>query len=218
MTKKWTAKKITTLALLCAMASICSVLIRIPLVPAVPWLSYDGKDVILAIGAFLYGPLDALIVTTITAFIEILFKGGNLIDVLMNIISSGLYVCVAAYVYKKLHTKNGAFIGMLSGLAASTFGMLIWNYIMTPIYFGMPRSAVVALLPAIGLFNIIKGSITTAITLFVYKPVVTALRKAGMVPQSHGAKGSMKSWIGAGAFAAVTVIIAVLAYSGIIGA
>ena len=64
--------------------------------------------------------------------------------------------------------------------------MLLWNYFLTPIYMGYPREAVAAmLLPQFLPFNLIKGILNTAITMLIYKPLVTALRKAGLVKLSE---------------------------------
>ena len=85
-----------------------------------------------------------------------MLKGGTYIDVIMNMISTCAFACPAAYLYKKYHTKNGAIIGLIIGTILSVVCMLIWNYIMTPIYYQMPREAVVALLlPGILPFNLI---------------------------------------------------------------
>ena len=62
--------------------------------------------------------------------------------------------------------------------------MLVWNYIVDPIYFQMPREAVVAMLPAIGLFNVIKSGLNMAVTLFLYKPIVTILRNTNFVEKN----------------------------------
>ena len=60
--------------------------------------------------------------------------------------------------------------------------MLLWNYLITPIYMGYPREAVVDLLiPAFLPFNLIKGGLNTTITMIIYKPVVTALRHAHLI-------------------------------------
>ena len=54
--------------------------------------------------------------------------------------------------------------------------MLLWNYLIAPIYMGYPREAVVELLiPAFLPFNLIKGGLNAAITMIIYKPVVKAL-------------------------------------------
>jgi len=79
----------------------------------------------------------------------------------------------------------------------------------------MPREAVVAMLPAIGLFNVIKCSVNASVTLLVYKPVVTALRKAGLVKESQ-APDTTRSFATVGLFVAATVLIFILGYNGII--
>ena len=60
--------------------------------------------------------------------------------------------------------------------------MLIWNYLVAPIYMGYPREAVAKLLiPAFLPFNLIKGGLNAAFTMLLYKPVVTVLRRFHMV-------------------------------------
>ena len=64
--------------------------------------------------------------------------------------------------------------------------MLLWNYLITPIYQKVPRDVVAAMLPTVFLpFNLVKGGLNMAITLLLYKPVVTALRKARLAPESR---------------------------------
>ena len=50
-------KKLTTIAILSAMAMVLNLLIHFPLVPAVSFLSYDPKDIIIVIAGFIYGPM-----------------------------------------------------------------------------------------------------------------------------------------------------------------
>ena len=63
-------KRLTTFAMICTLAYLVMVIIRIPLVPALPFLNYDPKDVILMIGGFTYGPLSALLCTLVVALVE----------------------------------------------------------------------------------------------------------------------------------------------------
>ena len=66
--------------------------------------------------------------------------------------------------------------------------MLLWNYLVTPIYQGMPRSAIADMLVPVFLpFNLVKGGMNMAATLLLYKPIVSALRHAKLVPESEGA-------------------------------
>ena len=213
--KNTDTKKITNLALMSAMALVLSIFIAFPLVPSVAFLQFDPKDIVIAITGFIYGPVDASNVSVIAAFLQILFKGGNIIDVLMDVISSLTFVLPACILYKKIHSKNGAFIGLIAGMALNCLAMVLWNYVVTPMYYQMPREAVVTMLPAIALFNILKTSINSGITLLIYKPVVTALRKSGLVPKSEHVSSS-KSLATAGAFALVTVALVYIALNGII--
>ena len=71
--------------------------------------------------------------------------------------------------------------------------MCLFNYIVTPLYMGTPREAVAALIiPAIIPFNLLKGGLNAAITLLLYKPVVNALRRAGLAPPSQASQAKGK--------------------------
>ena len=55
-------KKLTTIAILSAMAMVLNLLIQFPIVPALSFLSYDPKDIIIVIAGFIYGPMTSFIV------------------------------------------------------------------------------------------------------------------------------------------------------------
>ena len=108
------------------------------------------------------------------------------IGMLMNVLATASFCCTAAFVYKKMHTKKGAILALSLGVVTLTVVMLVWNYLITPLYQGVPREAVAAMLPTIFLpFNLVKGGLNMAVTLLLYKPVVTALRKAGLAPETQ---------------------------------
>ena len=69
-------KKITRVGMLCAMAMIVNVFISFPIVPAVSFLRYDPKDILIVIGGFIYGPMTSLLMRLISSNIEIKYKGG----------------------------------------------------------------------------------------------------------------------------------------------
>ncbi len=177
-------KKITMVAMLCAIAYVVVVVCRVPIFM---FLSYEPKDVIITIGGFLFGPLTSFIVSVIVSFVEMFtISDTGIVGCIMNILSSCAFACVAAYIYKKNHTLLGAVIGLVAGCASMTIIMLIWNYLITPIYMGYPREAVAEMLIPIFLpFNLLKSGINMAVTILIYKPIVTALRKAGLVEVSN---------------------------------
>lgn len=209
-------KKITTVGMLCAMAVIVNFVIRFPIIPSVSFLKYDPKDIIIVIGGFIFGPFIALIMSAITSVLEVMYRGGTILDILMNMISTCTFAITAAYIYKRNHTKKGAIIGLTLGIAACTISMLIWNYVVDPIYFMMPRSAVVAMLPAICLFNIIKCGLNMAVTLFLYKPIITVLRNNQLVERNSQETSLSHDIMILAAFILVTAIVLILGFQGII--
>ena len=210
-------KKITTIGILCALAMIVNLFAFMPLVPTVTWLTYDPKDIIIVIGGFIYGPMTSLIMSGICSVLEIMIKGGTILDVFMNMISTCSFACVAAAVYKHKHTKQGAMIGLLFGVVITVINMTIWNYIVTPIYYGMPRAAVVALLlPGIIPFNILKAGLNAGITLFVYKSVVAILRHTHFIEASGQSTSQTKSLVWVGLFITISIICIILAIQNII--
>lgn len=211
-----TTKKITTVGMLCGMAMVINLLIHFPIVPAVSYLSYDPKDIVIVIGGFIYGPFISFVMSAICSVLELMLRGGTILDVVMNMISTCMFACVAAGLYKKYHTKQGAIVGLLVGVIATTASMMVWNYIVTPIYYGMPKEAVVPLLlPGILPFNLIKYGLDAGVTLFLYKPVVTALRKSNLVEQSKGAINHGGTYA-LGGFIVVTLAVVVMSFQGII--
>ena len=199
-------KKLTTIAILSAMAMVLNLLIQFPIVPAVSFLSYDPKDIIIVIAGFIYGPMTSFIMSLLCSFLEIVFRGGNLLDVLMNVISTCTFACVAACIYKYKHSKKGAIAGL---------SMTLWNYIITPIYYQMPRSAVVGmLLPGIVPFNIIKCTLNAACAMLIYKPLVNALRNTQFVPQSNTNETLTKDVGIVSAFIIVSIVVLILVMKG----
>ena len=186
---KQQTKRLTTFAMICTLAYLVMVLIRIPLVPVLPFLNYDPKDVILMIGGFMYGPLSALLCTLVVALVEMVtVSDTGIIGCIMNFLSTASFVGIAAAIYKKKHTKQGAVIGLICGVCVMTVVMLLWNYLITPLYMSPTKEAVsetrqyvvTMLIPGFLPFNLLKGCINAGITLLLYKPVVTTLRKTGL--------------------------------------
>mgnify|MGYP002295677836 CR=1 FL=1 len=180
------AKKLATLAMITAIAYVVMLLSK--LMPSVyGFLDFDFKDVVICIGGFVYGPAAAAAVSLVVAFIEMItISTTGPWGFLMNFLATASFCCTACFIYKKHHTMKGAVIGLILGVIALVCVMLLWNYLITPIYMRMDRAVVAAMLPTVFLpFNLVKGGLNMALILLIYKPVVTALRKARLVPQSH---------------------------------
>ena len=187
---KMSTKTLTSLAMLAALAYIVMLLCKgFPKVVGI--LQFDLTDTVLCIGGFIFGPMAAAILAILVPLIEMFTASETgIIGMIMNVLSSASFCCTASYIYKRRHTKQGAVISLVAGVVAMTAVMLLWNYLITPIYQKVPREVVVGMLPTVFLpFNLVKGGLNMGAILLLYKPVVTAMRKAGLVPPSTGASG-----------------------------
>ncbi len=171
-------RKITIIGMLSAIAYVAMVVGRIP-ISSVSFLKYDPKDIVVTIGGFLFGPLTSLLIASIVSFVEMItVSETGIIGFLMNVIATCAFACPAAFVYKKSRSFKAAVIGLIIGCILMTVSMLLWNYLITPIYMGFPRAAVAEMLIPIFLpFNLIKSGLNTVFTLLLYKPIQTVLKK-----------------------------------------
>lgn len=178
-------KKLATTGMLCALAYLTVSTVRIPLIL---FLKYEPKDVIITIGGLLFGPFTSFLISFIVSFAQMMTISENgLLGFLMNTISSCSFACTASLIYRKKRRFSGAVTGLIAGWACMILVMLLWNYLVAPFYMGCSREDVVKLLlPAFLPFNFIKGGLNTVITILLYKPVITALRRSRILPSKTG--------------------------------
>lgn len=179
-------EKMVGIGIFSALAFVVSLFVRFP----VQFLTFDAKDAVITIAAFVYGPLSAVIISLIVAFIEMITVSTTMwYGFLMNFASSAIFSVTASVIYRKKRNLNGAIIGLYSAIAATVGVMLLLNIFITPLYFGLPVAApmVMEMLPTLLLpFNFAKALMNSAIVMFIYKPVVTALKRLGIVKTQGG--------------------------------
>ena len=180
-------RKLTTLAMLAALAIVLVALIHFPLVPAAPFLEYDPADIPIFIGTFLFGPAAGLALTGHVAFTGsfAVFGTGRAYDqsvtvsaasgpigIIMHFLATGTFVLLAGNLYRAHRTRKAALLGLAAGTLAMTAVMCVCNLVFTPLFMGSPVGEVVKLLlPAIIPFNLAKAAINSVITYLVYKPI-----------------------------------------------
>lgn len=219
--RSYHVKMLTTLGMLAAMAFVITFICRVPIIPSVPFLDLEFKSAIILIGGFIYGPLPALAVTAVVCVLEMLtFSSTGIIGCVMNILATAAFVCPAAFIYKKKKSLWGAIIGLLAGTVLMTGVMLLWNYLVTPLYMNVSRELISGLLlPAFMPFNLIKGALNSSVTLILYKFVVTALRKAKLLPegstQSKKKTSAFISSIIISVLVITTCVLIILALNGV---
>ncbi len=214
-------KALVCMAMLCALAVAADFLLRIPNIGG--FLTYEPKDVVLTIGGFIFGPIAGITMSLLVCFIEfITISDSGVIGLLMNFLASAVFVGISTAIYSRKKTLSRAIVGLVAGSLSMLGIMLLWNYIITPLYTGLPREAVLGLfLPLLIPFNLLKAALNSALILFLYKGVVTALRKSKLIPARESNDGGNKKantvlLICVSALLAITFVLVMLIFAGII--
>ena len=206
-------RRLTLMAMLAAIA-YAAMLITRPLPAVAGFLSYDLKDVIIAIAGFLLGPAAALIITAVVSLIEMVtVSSTGPIGLLMNVLSTAAFALPPSLMYRRERTLKNAALGLGLGVALMTAMMLAWNYIVTPMYMGVPRQVVAGmLLPTFLPFNLVKGGLNAGITMLLYKPLSAALKKTGLLPRQGEAANPRRFSPAATLISALVVVTCVVVF------
>jgi riboflavin transporter FmnP len=183
-TDKNTAK-LAKLAMMTAISLVLVFLIKIPWPPA-PFLVYDPADVPIYITAFAFGPFEGLLVTLVVCLIQAFGLGGDgIYGFVMHFVATGIVAVIIGTMYRNSKTRKRAIISLVAGVITTVVIMSLLNLLVTPIYMGAPREAVIAMLPtAIIPFNLVKAGINSLLTFLLYK------RISGLL---HGSGGTVKA-------------------------
>lgn len=176
-------KKLVVLALLSAIGYVSMMLIQIPVIG---FLKYEPKDIFIAFAGFLYGPLAAFACSVVTAVLELPVSSTGPIGMVMNIISSAAFACTASLIYQRRRDIFGGALGLVCSVAVQTVSMLLWNYLISPLYMGISRAEIVPMLTAMFLpFNLLKAGINATLTLLLYRPFLRVLHLCGYPVGDH---------------------------------
>ncbi|MBQ2810012.1 MAG: ECF transporter S component [Clostridia bacterium] len=210
---KSNTRKIVMIGMLSALAFVLTCLGNLIPIKVAGFLDYDPKDIIIVIAGFILGPISAIIITIITALLELVtISTTGIIGFVMNVISSAFFAVTASLIYQKKRTLSGAIIGLICGVVAMCLAMMLWNYLITPLYMaGTSREMIAKMLPTVFLpFNLVKGSANAALAMLLYKPVVNAMRRARLLDKIESKKSETKALLIIAC--AVIVVICVLSF------
>lgn len=217
-TKTFSTQKIVILALMCAVAYVLTVLIR---VPVVSFLTYDPKDIIIVLAGFIFSPIYSVIVSLVVSLIEMVtVSNSGPIGLIMNVMAGCTFALTASIFYKKSKSNKSVVFGFIVASISMTVFMLAWNYLITPFYLGTPREAVVDMLvPIILPFNLIKSALNSCIILLIYKPIINSLRNNKLIDLNKQSKDNNSTNIPImiiSAFIIVTCIFIILVLNKVI--
>ncbi len=179
MQKKIDIKKITITAVFCALAYLCMFAFRFK----VSFLTFDFKDAVLSVVAFMFGPLYGVCASATVAFLEfITVSDTGVYGLLMNFLASATFTLVCGAIYKYKRSFTGAILSVIFAAVSVTLVMMLANLFITPYYMGVSRGDVAAMIPTLLLpFNLCKTFINAAVSLLIYKPLTLGLKKTGLL-------------------------------------
>ena len=174
----WDTRTMVTLALL---AAIGALLCFLEIGNFGGFLKYDASFVPAIIGGFVYGPIPGFVIGLISVIIHALVSG-NFWGALMNLCGVAALVIPAALIFRPKGTRGRAVAALIVGSALSVVVLIALNLVVTPIYTGMPVSAIIAMiLPLLLPFNIFKAAVNAVLAFLLYGSV-------GKMAQSKKAK------------------------------
>lgn len=172
-TKNNKTRRISYLGILAAMSIMSVYLIHFPILPMLPFMKYDPADIPILVGAFALGPWFGVILTVVTCIVQglTISAGSGIYGIIMHMLATLSLVVTASVIYNHKKTKKSAIIGLFCGTLMMTVVMVPANYIVTPLFLGVPASMITPLVLYIILFNLIKAGVNSILTFLLYKKI-----------------------------------------------
>lgn len=192
MNKKLNARYIAVTGMLSAIGFILMyVEFSVPFMP--PFIKLDLSELPALIGAFAHGPLCGILVCLIKNLLHMPVSTTACVGEFANFLLGAIFVGSAGFIYKRKKSKKNATVAAVVGTVLMGIASIPVNYFITyPFYYNfMPQEAILtayqmivpsmkSVLQCLICFNFpfttIKGLISVAITLLVYKHLSPILK------------------------------------------
>ena len=184
--------KLTMTAMLSAIAFMLMFLeFSVPVMP--PFIKMDLSELPALLGAFAMGPVSGVMICFIKNLLHLLMSTTGGVGELSKFLLGACFVLPAGLAYQKQKGKKRALAGALAGAVLMAGVSIISNYfIVYPFYYNfMSEEAVLQayqaifpgaenILQCLVVFNtpftLVKGLLSVAVTMFIYKPLSPFLK------------------------------------------
>ena len=194
---KFTVRTLAQIGMLSAIA-IVLMLFEIPLPFAPSFYEIDFSEVPVLVGCFAMGPWAGAMIELIKILLNLAINGTMTAGVgeFANFLIGCAFVIPAGIIYRKMHSRKGAIIGMVSGtLIMTILGCFLNAYLLLPAYskaFELPMDALIGMGTAVnahinGLltfvvfavapFSLLKGVLVSLIVFLIYKKISPILHQ-----------------------------------------
>ena len=193
-----TTRTMVVTAILGAVAGLL-MLAELPLTFVAPnFYKLDLSELPVMIGTFALGPVAGVLIELIKILVKFVIKGTSTggVGELANFLIGCAFVIPAGILYQMKKTKQRALLGLALGtLTMALAGMLMNALVLLPFYSKMmPLETIIslgaAIFPQVNSvwsfalwcvvpFNLIKGIVISALTMFLYKRVSRLIKEVG---------------------------------------
>jgi len=180
----WSLASWVKVSLLSSLAMVLMLALQVPLFPCAPFLTYDLSDVPAVVAGFAIGPWQGMAVVVLKNLLFLLQRpqATELVGVPMNIAAGLTLVGVSAGFYWHRKSRFSALLGLLLGTVAMAAVMIPVNLLVYPFFawiFGLQSDLDLTsfVLGTVTPFNLLKGALTAALTLPVYKRFSSFLKR-----------------------------------------
>lgn len=176
--KQLRIKKMVMVAVFAAISFALQMIAPFPKVGG--FLEIEFSDLPALILAFAYGPVSGVLVELVKNLLHCFVTSTGFVGELANFVVNGIFVAVAGLVYMKNKSFKTAILSLLLATAAmAVAGVFVNLYIMLPM-FKIPEELRLGLtMGTIFPFNLAKGTVTSVITMLIYKRISPIIKFSG---------------------------------------
>lgn len=179
-------QRLTRIAVLAAMSYVLIAVAEIHIPPFPSYLKWDPSEVPAVIAAFTMDPVAGVLVVLIKDLLKLTVNAGEggVIGMVANFLAGASLVWCAGLTRKALGSRHSLVAdgaALVSGSLAMTALMLVVNgLVIFPLFYHLPAGAGWGMALAIATpFNLMKGALSSAIAIALYRPLAGVLRTPG---------------------------------------
>lgn len=193
-------RKIAMIGMFSAISAILMIF-EFPLPFAPAFYELDFSEIPILVGTFAFGPVAGVLMEFVKILLKLFIKGTSTAFVgdLANFVIGCSFVLPASAIYVFRKSKKSAVLGCVIGtLVMTIFGTAFNAIYLLPAFsklYGMPLDTILAMGAKVNPFvhsnsiisfvaacvapmNLLKGTLVSAVTLFVYKPLSPIIKSA----------------------------------------
>lgn len=174
--------KLSLMAMYTAISVLAILFIRIPIIPATPFLVYDMADIPIILATLTLGfPAGIMVLLAVCLIQAFLMGGDGWVGFVMHFVSTGAMTVIFASICNRKPTVLKLSLAAVSATVAMTAIMIPMNLWLTVEFLGTPREMVEQLLlPAIIPFNLIKAGLNSVLAAVAFKLIIPIFRKTNL--------------------------------------